>query len=142
VVGDIAPVSRVDREHTVTTEEFVEFWKWMQARWPSVSGKTKAEQRAYWEQLGKFDVAHVKSALDLCVRSDPAFPPGCMTLDKVAQELALADVTRRRALPEPKVDGAESLRTVVERQSGLPPSRVHLSLGEWVGAVFHRKGEA
>lgn len=113
----------------MTTEEFVGFWKWMAARWPSVNGKTKAEQRAYWEQLGKFDAAHVRAALDLCVRNDPAFPPGCMTLDKVAQEVALVEVgTRRPALPEPQVDGVEALRVFREQHGGKSPSQVHYEL--------------
>ncbi len=111
----------------MTTEEFVEFWKWMEARWSSMTSRTRAEKRAYWDELGKYEIADVKAAVDLCVRADPTFAPGCMTLGRAAQEVALQS-SQRRALPEPHVDAKEALQVFREQHGGRLPSEVHREL--------------
>lgn len=111
----------------MTTEEFIELWGWLESRWSSMRSRTRAEQRAYWEELAKFDIGHVRAALDLCVRADAAFAPGCMTLARVAQEETLRAVGVK-ALPEPQVDYREALRVFREQHGGRLPSEVHLEL--------------
>jgi hypothetical protein len=136
VLGDLPHLLEV----TVSTEEFIELWGWLEARWSSMSSRTRAEQRAYWDELSKFSLAEVKTAVDLCIRRDAAFAPGCMTLAQVAQEVALQGL-QRRALPPHQVDGLESQRLVIE-QLGIRPSRAHLKLGSWVGDLFVPAGES
>jgi hypothetical protein len=123
-LGELAAVPGINQEGTVTVDEFLVIRHWLIDRWPSMSSLTSGQWVAYRDELACFNPAEVQAALDVYAVSEPQFPPGVMTLKKLATEIALQN-TQRRALPPAQVDAAESLRVFQEQHDGLLPSQVH-----------------
>jgi hypothetical protein len=132
-------VPGVDQEHPMTVDEFIVVRQWMKDRWPSLESRREGEWRAYYDELLPFRPAEVMMALSTYIggSESPEFPPLAMKLARLCKE-ARGFTQPQKALEAPKVDGAAALDAVTAER-GVRPSRAHLSLGDWVGSVFHPK---
>lgn len=111
----------------MTNDEFLGIRHWLIDRWPSMSSLTNGQWIAYRDELERFDRRDVEAALREYGVTSPQFPPGVMTLAKLAQEITLQQI-HRRALPPPTVDPAEALEVFKAQHGGLTPSQVHLRM--------------
>ena len=81
----------------MTGDEFLELRRWMADRWPSLAHLTDGQWLAYREELARFQVANVWSAVRACFGAGDEYPPAVgklarMTADEERQE-------QQKALP-------------------------------------------
>ena len=100
----------------MSTDEFLELRKWMIDRWPALSSFTQGQWLAYRDELDRFDISNVWSALQVYASTGPEFPPAVLRLKRLTSEEEQG--RQRKALPEP-----------------LGVSWAEYSLGRWGRAI-------
>lgn len=68
----------------MTSDEFLELRQWMVDRWPALGHLSDGQWVAYREELGRFDVSNVWSAVQMCFGSGDEYPPGVAKLARLA----------------------------------------------------------